>query len=57
MYSLQIDNINRDPVEKGRLLNAITEDPCIGNKATWIDNNRIIKLKNCRLKWVSLSAP
>lgn len=34
-YSLMIDNIIRDPAEKNKLLNAITEFPCIGKKAKW----------------------
>lgn len=34
-YSLQIDNIIRDPDEKNKLFNAILEFPCIGEKAKW----------------------
>jgi ribonucleotide reductase beta subunit family protein with ferritin-like domain len=34
-YSLQIDNIVRDPEEKKKLLNAIAEFPCITEKAVW----------------------
>lgn len=34
-YSLQIDNIIRDPEEKEKLLNAIEEYPCIKKKANW----------------------
>jgi ribonucleotide reductase beta subunit family protein with ferritin-like domain len=34
-YSLQIDNIARDPEEKNRLFNAIKEFPCITEKANW----------------------
>jgi ribonucleotide reductase beta subunit family protein with ferritin-like domain len=35
VYSLMIDNIVRDPDEKLKLLNAITEYPCISKKAQW----------------------
>lgn len=35
VYSLQIDNIVRDPNEKNKLFNAIKEFPCIANKAAW----------------------
>lgn len=35
VYSLMIDNIIRDPQEKHKLLNAITEFPCIAMKAEW----------------------
>lgn len=35
VYSLMIDNIIKDPDEKNKLLNAITEYPCIGKKAQW----------------------
>lgn len=34
-YSLQIDNIVRDPDEKHKLFNAIIEFPCIAEKAAW----------------------
>jgi ribonucleotide reductase beta subunit family protein with ferritin-like domain len=34
-YSLQIDNIIRDPTEKEKTLNAIAEYPCISKKAKW----------------------
>ena len=34
-YSLQIDNIIRDHIEKDKLLNAIKEYPCIAEKAAW----------------------
>ena len=34
-YSLQIDNIVRDPIEKDQLLNAVREFPCIADKASW----------------------
>lgn len=34
-YSLQIDNIVRDPVEKDKLFNAVREFPCIAEKAAW----------------------
>lgn len=34
-YSLQIDNIIRDPDEKSKLLNAIENYPCIKKKADW----------------------
>lgn len=35
VYSLMIDNIIRDSDEKLKLLNAITEYPCISKKAYW----------------------
>ena len=35
VYSLMIDNIIRNPDEKHKLLNAITEYPCISKKAMW----------------------
>jgi len=35
VYSLQIDNIIRDPVEKNKALNAIANYPCIKKKADW----------------------
>jgi ribonucleotide reductase beta subunit family protein with ferritin-like domain len=35
VYSLMIDNIVKDTLEKNKLLNAITEYPCISNKALW----------------------
>jgi ribonucleoside-diphosphate reductase beta chain len=35
VYSLQIDNIIRDPEEKEKLLNAVYEFPCIAEKADW----------------------
>lgn len=38
MYSLMIDNIVKDPSEKLKLLNAITNYPCIGKKAQWAIN-------------------
>ena len=34
-YSLQIDNIVRDPEEKDKLFNAVKEYPCITEKAVW----------------------
>lgn len=34
-YSLQIDNIVRDPEEKAQLFNAVKEFPCIAEKAAW----------------------
>lgn len=34
-YSLQIDNIVRDPEEKQKLFNAIRHYPCIAEKAAW----------------------
>jgi ribonucleotide reductase beta subunit family protein with ferritin-like domain len=34
-YSLQIDNIVRDPEEKNKLLNAVREYNCIAEKAAW----------------------
>ena len=34
-YSLQIDNIIKDPEEKNKLFNAVTEYPCISEKANW----------------------
>ncbi len=34
-YSLQIDNLIRDPEEKNKLFNAIKEFPCIAEKAAW----------------------
>jgi ribonucleotide reductase beta subunit family protein with ferritin-like domain len=35
VYSLQIDNIIREPEEKDKLLNAVYEYPCITEKAAW----------------------
>lgn len=35
VYSLQIDNIVREPIEKDKLLNAVKEYPCITQKASW----------------------
>jgi len=35
VYSLMIDNIVRDKQEKNKLLNALTEYPCINKKAQW----------------------
>ena len=35
MYSLQIDNIIKDPNDKDKLFNAVTEFPCIAEKANW----------------------
>jgi ribonucleotide reductase beta subunit family protein with ferritin-like domain len=35
VYSLQIDNIVKDPVEKDMLFNAVREFPCIAEKAEW----------------------
>jgi ribonucleoside-diphosphate reductase subunit M2 len=35
VYSLMIDNIIRDPIEKNKLFNAISEFPCIAKKALW----------------------
>lgn len=34
-YSLQIDNIVRNSIEKDKLLNAVREYPCIAEKANW----------------------
>lgn len=34
-YSLQIDNIIREPDEKNKLFNAVKEFPCIKEKADW----------------------
>ena len=34
-YSLQIDNLIRDPEEKNKLFNAVKEFPCIAEKASW----------------------
>lgn len=44
-YSLQIDNIVRDPIEKDKLLNAVKEFPCIAQKADWA--LQWIESKNC----------
>jgi ribonucleotide reductase beta subunit family protein with ferritin-like domain len=35
VYSLQIDNIVRDPEEKDKLLNSVRDYPCIAEKAAW----------------------
>lgn len=35
MYSLQIDNIIKDPEEKEKLFDSITQYPCIAEKANW----------------------
>ncbi len=35
VYSLMIDNIVKDSIEKNKLLNAISEYPCIAKKALW----------------------
>ena len=35
IYSLQIDNIIRNPIEKDKALNAIANYPCIKKKAEW----------------------
>jgi ribonucleotide reductase beta subunit family protein with ferritin-like domain len=35
VYSLQIDNIIRDPIEKEQALNALLNYPCIQKKAQW----------------------
>jgi ribonucleotide reductase beta subunit family protein with ferritin-like domain len=35
VYSLMIDNIVKDNIEKNKLLNAISEYPCIAKKALW----------------------
>jgi len=35
VYSLQIDNIVKDPIEKDTLFNAVREFPCISEKAEW----------------------
>lgn len=35
VYSLQIDNIIRDPIEKDKALNALVNYPCIKKKADW----------------------
>jgi len=45
VYSLMIDNIVRNPEEKLKLLNAITEYPCISKKAQWAQ------------KWIESNAP
>ena len=45
VYSLMIDNIVRNPEEKHKLLNAITEYPCISKKAQWAQ------------KWIESNAP
>jgi ribonucleoside-diphosphate reductase beta chain len=34
-YSLMIDNIISDPIEKNKCFNAIEEFPCVREKATW----------------------
>jgi ribonucleoside-diphosphate reductase beta chain len=43
VYSLMIDNLIKDNNEKNKLLNAITEYPCVSQKALWakkwIDSN------------------
>jgi len=44
-YSLMVDNIIRDPIEKNKLLNAISEFPCINKKASWAQ------------KWIDSEAP
>ena len=44
-YSLQIDNIIRDPEEKNKLFDAIREFPCISKKALW------------QLKWIESDKP
>jgi ribonucleotide reductase beta subunit family protein with ferritin-like domain len=38
MYSLMIDNIIKEPIEKNKLLNAISNYPCISKKAKWAIN-------------------
>ena len=45
VYSLMIDNVVRNPEEKLKLLNAITEYPCISKKAQWAQ------------KWIESDAP
>ena len=45
VYSLMIDNIVRNPEEKLKLLNALTEYPCISKKAEWAR------------KWIESDAP
>ena len=35
VYSLMIDNIIRNPIEKNKLFNAIVEYPCVSKKAEW----------------------
>jgi len=48
-YSLQIDNIVKDPNEKDKLFNAIKEFPCIAEKALWaykwIDSNETFAMR------------
>lgn len=44
-YSLMVDNIIRDQIEKNKLLNAISEFPCINKKASWAQ------------KWIDSDAP
>jgi ribonucleotide reductase beta subunit family protein with ferritin-like domain len=44
-YSLQIDNIVRDPEEKNELFDAIRKFPCIAKKAEW------------QLKWIESDKP
>lgn len=44
-YSLQIDNIIRDPEEKKKALNALTEYPCINKKMNWAQ------------EWIKSNAP
>lgn len=49
VYSLQIDNIIRDSEEKEKLFNAVSEFPCIAEKANWackwIDSNESFALR------------
>jgi len=45
VYSLMIDNIIRDPEEKNKVFNALTEYPCISEKAKWAQ------------KWIESKAP
>ena len=49
VYSLMIDNIIKNSEEKNKLLNAITEYPCISKKALWakkwIESNDIFAIR------------
>jgi ribonucleotide reductase beta subunit family protein with ferritin-like domain len=44
-YSLQIENMIRDPIEKDKLFNAIRNFPCVEKKANWA------------LSWIESDAP
>jgi ribonucleotide reductase beta subunit family protein with ferritin-like domain len=53
VYSLQIDNIIRDPEEKNKALNALVNYPCIQKKAEWAYkwiNSRDSFLIGCKIK-------